>query len=126
MNTIVSEDHDLYDETMSQWPEYLEKRKPEQWMVEQIDAFDSVSARTGISYLDTFCQLCSAKGYKVGYIRLDNATWIAMPRLRHYYYYYDHLTVRLKDCLTVRLFDCRLRDCLTVVCTTTGQDWTMV
>ena len=67
---------------MEVWAEYLKRRSPSTFIVEEVPAFQDIDQRKGVSYLYQFCNRCARQGYLVRVLCLNHNTWCDMPRER--------------------------------------------
>ena len=80
-----AEKHPAYEVVMTQWPEYLEVRRPAGWLVEEVDVFASTkpqhSTKTAAAIFMEATSKC-ADGYAVEAQVLDHVQWVQLSRKR--------------------------------------------
>ena len=80
--TGAIETHPLYQATMSDFREYITRRKPFNLVVENSPDMLRVCKSTGQSYLEMFCVDLAHLGYNCKVMQLDHGVFCEMPRPR--------------------------------------------
>ena len=75
------ESHPDYDTVMLEWEQYLKRRTPHSWFLEEVGAFMS-KAPSGETYLRIFLRKCTRLGYAVRVFELKHEVWVSFIRAR--------------------------------------------
>ena len=81
-----AEKHPAYQVVMTQWPEYLEARRPAAWLVEEVDVFattrpqDNSCKTAAVMFMEAAAK--SGDGYAVEAQVLDHVQWVQLSRRR--------------------------------------------
>lgn len=75
-------DHPSFHTVMTEWQEYLSAREPRGFWIEEVEAFASTDARTGVSFLHRFSELCCKLGFAIRALTLNHSIWTELPRSR--------------------------------------------
>lgn len=67
---------------MIEWQEYLQRRRPRGWWVEQVDTFMHHDPQLGMSPLKRFVQDVVRLGYAVRVLEVEHSVWVEVPRKR--------------------------------------------
>ena len=78
----AAETHPQFKNVMEDLPEYLRRRCPESFIVEEVCAISRALSKTGRPFLSMVVERCTQAGYSVVVLKLNHNDWIDVPRER--------------------------------------------
>eukprot|EP00972_Heterocapsa_arctica_P059622 8793171-Heterocapsa_arctica.AAC.1 len=74
--------HPGFTVVMDHWESYLVARTPKGFIIEEVETFDREDPRTGLSYLQSFSEMCARYGYSIRAFKGLHSDWCELPRGR--------------------------------------------